>query len=406
MSSTLIDSVKSVFTDTLLSKFAVLLGESESNVQKAVHGAIPMVLTDIVHKAYFPEGTAKVANLGRQAANGDFFGHLHELSVDAGGLVAGSALLNKGTDFARSLLASRTDPVIGEVSRHAGISIPSATFMTGIVSFAALDAVGRHLANTNLDSNGLATWLKIQGDSIVHAIPVGLQVKPALGINHYPWERPAAARRNTALYIIVSLLVIALIIFFFYRSCGRVEMTAPAGTRDTTVAATVPAPAPASTDTVSSPAIKVTLPNGKVLDAYKGGMEDRLVNFLSDHNAKLDKKNGNWFDFTKIDFASNSARLLLESEGQLKNIVAILDAFPKVKIKIGGYSDNTGDSTDNARLSQQRADNILAKLKELGAKSSQLTGSEGYGSNYPVGDNGTASGRAMNRRMSINVKAK
>ncbi len=406
MSGTLIDSVKTIFTDTLLARFAVLLGESESNIQKAVHGVIPMVLTDIVHKAYFPEGTAKVATLGRQAANSDFFGHLHELSIDAGGLVAGSALLNKGTDFARNLFATRTDPVIGEVSRHAGISIPSATFITGITCFAALDAVGRHLANTNVDGNGLASWLKTQGDSIVHAIPVGLQVKPALGISHYPWEKPVVARGNTALYIVVSLLVIALILFFFYRSCGRAEITAPTGTRDTTVVAAVPAPAPDSADTLSSPSIKVTLPDGKVLDAYKGGTEDRLVNFLSDPNAKLDKKNGNWFDFTKIGFASNSASLLLESDAQLKNIAAILGAFPKAKIKIGGYSDNTGDSTDNVRLSQQRADNILAKIKELGARSSQLTGSEGYGSNYPVGDNGTASGRAMNRRMSINVKAK
>jgi outer membrane protein OmpA-like peptidoglycan-associated protein len=69
-------------------------------------------------------------------------------------------------------------------------------------------------------------------------------------------------------------------------------------------------------------------------------------------------------------------------------------------------SVNTGDSTDNVRLSQQRADNTLAKLKDLGAKSSQLTDAEGYGSNHPAGDNGTTAGRTMNRRMPINVKAK
>jgi outer membrane protein OmpA-like peptidoglycan-associated protein len=48
----------------------------------------------------------------------------------------------------------------------------------------------------------------------------------------------------------------------------------------------------------------------------------------------------------------------------------------------------------------------LAKLKDLDAKASQLTGAKGYGPNYPVGDNGTAAGRNMNRRMSIDVKAK
>jgi outer membrane protein OmpA-like peptidoglycan-associated protein len=78
----------------------------------------------------------------------------------------------------------------------------------------------------------------------------------------------------------------------------------------------------------------------------------------------------------------------------------------KAKIKIGGYSDNTGDSANNVRLSQDRADNIEAKLKQLGTKPHQLAGAKGYGPGYAVGDNGTAAGRAMNRRMSIDVKAK
>jgi OOP family OmpA-OmpF porin len=148
------------------------------------------------------------------------------------------------------------------------------------------------------------------------------------------------------------------------------------------------------------------LPNGKLLDAHQGGMEDQLVTFLGDPNTKLHKKNGDWFDFTKIGFASNSASLLLESEVQLKNIVAILAAFPNAKIKIGGYSDNVGDFADNVRLSQQRADNIYAKLIDLDAKHSQLKGAKGYGPKYPVGDNGTEVGRHMNRRMSLDVVAK
>lgn len=402
MSSTLIDSVKLVFTDALLSKISPLLGEPEANVQKAVHGAIPMVLTDIVNKVHFPEGNTRVATLARQAAASDFFGQLHELNTGSGGLVAGSALLNKGGDFARSLLGERTDPVISETGRYAGIGIPSASFITGLVSFAALDAVGRHIANSNVDGNGLVSWLKLQKDSIIHAIPAGLQIKSALGIHHYPWDQSVRRRKNGGLYIVLTLIILALLVFFLYRSCGTVE-TGPTPAKDTT--ATAPA-TPAGKDTVATSSIQVMLPNGKVLEAYKGGTEDRLVNFLNDPHAKLDKKNGNWFDFTRIGFASNSASLLLESENQLKNIVAILGAFPRAKIKIGGYSDNTGDSTGNIRLSQQRADNILKKLKDLGAKPAQLAGAEGYGSNYPVGDNGTAAGRAINRRMSLNVKAK
>jgi OmpA-OmpF porin, OOP family len=410
MSSTLIDSVKSVFTETLTAKFSVLLGEPEVNIQKAIHGAIPMVLTDIIHKGWSQEHTIRVWNLSKQAAGGDFFGRLHELTIDSGGLVTGSILLNQGTDFAKSLLSPRTEAVINEISRYASISIPASSFITGVVSFAALDASGRHIASTNADANNLALWLKSQAQGHVHSIPAGLEAKRALGLQYYPWEKRVAARSNTALYVVLIIIIIAVGGFLLYRYRQQ-HTDVMAGTMDTTMSDTTgrtaaSAPAVVSTDTAAASAIQVSLPNGKTLDTHKGGTEDRLVQYLSDPNAKLDKDHGNWFDFTQTAFASNSSSLLLDSEKQLKNIVSILDAFPKARIKIGGYSDNTGDSVANIRLSRQRAEKIEAKLKNLGARPSQITGAQGYGPQYPVGDNGTATGRAMNRRMSIDVKAK
>ena len=408
MSSSLLGSVRSAFTETLIAKFPVLLGESEANINKAMQGAIPMVLTDILHKSYSPDGIAKVSTLAKQAVTGDFFGQIHELNVGNGGLVAGSALLSKGAEYSKALLAGHTDPVVNEISRYSNTSISSAAFIVGLVSFASLDAVGRHLANHSVDGNGLSTWIKAQGDTILHAIPVGLEVKPALGIQRYPWEKTVKTRRNSVLYGIIVLLIVVVAVFLLFRSCQHTD-TVTSTTADTTVTVTTPAPAAApavNTDTAVSPRTQVSLPNGQVISANKGSTEDRLIAFLSDPNAPLDKKNGNWFDFTKVGFASNSASLLLESETQLKNIVVILGAFPKAKIKIGGYSDNTGDAAENTRLSQERADNVLAKLKELGARSSQLVGAEGFGPKFPVGDNGTQAGRAMNRRLSINVKHK
>jgi outer membrane protein OmpA-like peptidoglycan-associated protein len=410
MSSTLIDSVKSVFSETLIAKFSVLLGEPEVNIQKAIHGAIPMVLTDIIQKAWSQEHTVRVWNLGKQAAAGDFFGRLHELTIDSGGLVTGSVLLNQGTDFAKSLLSPRTEAVVNEISRYASISIPASSFITGVVSFAALDAIGRYITSTNADANNLAIWLKSQAQGHVHSIPAGLEVKRALGIEHYPWEKRVAARSNTALYVVLVLIILGVGAFLLYRYRQQ-HMEVVAGTTDTTMSDTTgrvaaSEPAAASTDTAAASAIQVTLPNGKTLDARKGGTEDRLVQFLSDPNAKLDKDHGNWFDFTQTGFASNSSSLLLDSEKQLKNIVSILNAFPKARIKIGGYSDNTGDSVANIRLSRERAEKIEVKLKDLGARPVQITGAQGYGPQYPVGDNGTATGRAMNRRMSIDVKAK
>lgn len=405
MSNTLINSVRSVFTDTLISKFAALLNEAQGNIQKAVQAAVPIVLTEILHQAGTPEGAAKIGNLSKQAAGNDFFGQIHEFGDGAGSLVAGSVLLKRGSDFAGSLLGERIDIVIKEISRYSGASISSASFITGVASNAALDSVGRQMAaNPNWDAKGLVLWLDTQRESINGAIPTGLEVKRPLGIHRYPREKAVRTRRSRVLTVVLGAIVVLVALYFEFRPNKYPDPVSSVNPADTL--ATAQTRVVSLRDTGHSAIIRVTLPNGKVLDVPKGGTEDQLVIFLSDPQAKLHKKRGDWFDFTQIGFASNSASLLLESEMQLKNIAAILTSFPNARIKIGGYSDNTGDSAENVRLSQKRADNVLAKLVDLDARRSQLVGAEGYGPNYPVGDNATAAGRNMNRRMSIDVKGK
>ena len=218
MSATLIEAVRSAFTVEIQKKMSALLGEKEDNIRRAMDGAIPLVLIDILHKSYNPELSAKVWNLSQQAAAGDFFGEMHQLSIGTGGLVPGSVLLNKGADYAKTLLAHRYESVVAEVARYAGISLPSAGFVTGVVSFATLDAIGRHVAMYNVDAETLATWLRTQIDSVRPATPTGLQVRTALGVHHYPWEPGRTGRsRSSAGIIILVLIIIVAGIFFLYQ---------------------------------------------------------------------------------------------------------------------------------------------------------------------------------------------
>ena len=74
----------------------------------------------------------------------------------------------------------------------------------------------------------------------------------------------------------------------------------------------------------------VKLVNGKEIEAYKSGIEDQLVNFISDASAKAEKTI--WFDFDNLLFETGKATLTAESQKQLNNITEILAAYPKVKI--------------------------------------------------------------------------
>ena len=144
----------------------------------------------------------------------------------------------------------------------------------------------------------------------------------------------------------------------------------------------------------------VKLPDGSELDVPSRGVEARLVSYLNDNSAPV--SDNTWFDFDRLLFDTGKATLQPASQEQLTNIADILKAYPQVKIRIGGYTDNTGDAAANLQLSQQRADNVMAELTRLGVDPARMN-AKGYGEESPVADNSTEEGRQKNRRISLRV---
>jgi K(+)-stimulated pyrophosphate-energized sodium pump len=114
----------------------------------------------------------------------------------------------------------------------------------------------------------------------------------------------------------------------------------------------------------------------------------------------LDKKS--WYHLEELQFESNSATLKPEGEVQLKNFYNVLNCYNPLTVKLGGYTDNTGDSAKNVTLSTQRAETVKAALVKMGIAADRI-GAEGYGPQFPIGDNATTAGKAQNRRIDFRV---
>ncbi len=110
-----------------------------------------------------------------------------------------------------------------------------------------------------------------------------------------------------------------------------------------------------------------------------------------------------WYTIENLYFQSASSDLKAGSEVALNNLAEILNAYPTLKVKLGGYTDNTGNEDTNLKLSSLRAKTAKLKLTELGIAADRVE-AEGYGSAFPVCEaNDTDECKAQNRRIDVRV---
>jgi outer membrane protein OmpA-like peptidoglycan-associated protein len=89
----------------------------------------------------------------------------------------------------------------------------------------------------------------------------------------------------------------------------------------------------------------------------------------------------------------------------LDEIVDILNQYPDYDVRLTGHTDNVGNDAYNLILSQNRVDAVMQYLIDKGISASKLE-AIGYGKTRPVATNNTAMGRALNRRVEIELYLK
>ena len=104
----------------------------------------------------------------------------------------------------------------------------------------------------------------------------------------------------------------------------------------------------------------------------------------------------------KITFAPGSTEIEADALGTIDRVAEALRECQTVRMEIGGHTDSQGSEGMNERLSQERADAVLAAIMARRVLTSNLT-AKGYGESKPIADNGTEDGREANRRIEFRL---
>ncbi|MGD9945359.1 MAG: OmpA family protein [Burkholderiaceae bacterium] len=99
-------------------------------------------------------------------------------------------------------------------------------------------------------------------------------------------------------------------------------------------------------------------------------------------------------------FAFDKSELLPNAGPRLDRLAAFLKEYPQRRLLVEGYTDGIGSDAYNQQLSQRRAEAVRNALMMRGVDPMRIT-TRGYGKAYPVADNGSAEGRALNRRVEV-----
>jgi outer membrane protein OmpA-like peptidoglycan-associated protein len=466
MSLNLLDLAKGYITDAAIQKLSGSVGESPSATKSALDGILPAILGGVVSKATSGGGggLGSVMDLIKGAnSDGDLLGKVTGILKGSGGDNNSLASLGTmGSWLTDSIFGDKAKNVVDSISANAGIKKESSMSLMSMAGPLLMGVLGKQMAG-GMGASGLMSLLSGQSEHIQAALPTGLSGLTsmlglsAVGGNIGKSATDAFGKASGAigsvggklgdaaggvggaingatgggmpkwLLPIVGLLVAGGLIWFLMKNCGgdkiaesataamdsSASMAAGAAGAVVSVAdsagSVAAGAATAATGAVADAAnalgafFKKKLPDGIELNIPENGVENKLIGFIEDKSKAVDKTT--WFSFDRLEFETGKSVLKASSQEQLANIAAVLKAFPNVNIKLGGYTDNTGNAASNMKLSDARAKSTVKALETLGVAAARLE-SEGYGDQHPIGDNTTAEGRQKNRRIEVRVTKK
>jgi len=143
--------------------------------------------------------------------------------------------------------------------------------------------------------------------------------------------------------------------------------------------------------------------NGCAFDRDQDGIkdyEDECPNSMAHAKVKAD----GCADFVsfKLYYAPRVNEITPKSMSLLEKAVGFLKEHPEYKVKITGHTDNIGEDDYNLKLSKDRAADVLKLFNRKGINFNRLEAT-GKGEAEPIETNDTDEGRALNRRIEVEL---
>jgi len=418
----ILDFLKNNVFPQLLHSVSSSTGESSSKIATALEGVFPVLLASLLKKSSDSNALDNIFNM-LQSSSG-----LKAITAEPADLqnVLGenSEMANLSSQFLNELFGDKVQDATSLLSRFSGVKVSSASTLLLMAAPVLMGVLSKKITDNSLSPASFLSFLKSQKNNIISAVPPGLgdvlgidelnqlgkvviQPLKRIGMNEKV-ENDAVKNKSflMPLTVLLFLLLAALSTWKFYTP--HVATTELNNSTDDVSSGMLESAGNITGGTDGSWAhlgsfFKMSLPNGVELNIPRLGVENKLITAIEDPAPLTNDMV--WFSFDRLNFETNSAMLKTDSQEQLKNIAGILKAYPHVTLKLGGYTDNTGNAEANLKLSQERADSVRNALIAQGVNSAQLQ-AEGYGQEHPIASNDTVEGREQNRRIDVRIVTK
>lgn len=105
---------------------------------------------------------------------------------------------------------------------------------------------------------------------------------------------------------------------------------------------------------------------------------------------------------SNITFASDQSDIKPNFYEVLNSVAIVLKEFNQTLVDVNGHTDSDGSDAYNEELSSRRA-NAVAEYLVSQQLNSQRFSVQGFGESQPIASNASASGKAQNRRVEIQI---